>query len=168
MIISIIYLIISFLLDNFMSNIFSSTFGYVSYFSTIYIIISFVVIYPYFSNDKKYFILIIIFGILFDVLYTSTFLINLVLFFVIALFIKLLNNFLPNNIFMANILSFSCIIVYHVLTFLILNIASGSIYGFVLLGDILTHSLIMTVLYTSVSYFIIKLIYNKFNIKVIK
>ena len=71
MIISIIYLVISFLLEGIMSNIFPSTLSNISYFTTIYIIISFAIIYPYFDNDKKFFILIFIFGILFDILYTD-------------------------------------------------------------------------------------------------
>ena len=63
MIISIIYLVFSFLLEGIMSNIFPSTLSNISYFTTIYIIISFAIIYPYFDNDKKFFILIFIFGI---------------------------------------------------------------------------------------------------------
>ena len=76
MIISIIYLVFSFLLEGIMSNIFPSTLSNISYFTTIYIIISFAIIYPYFDNDKKFFILIFIFGILFDILYTSTIFVN--------------------------------------------------------------------------------------------
>ena len=87
MIISVIYLIISFILDNFMSNIFPSTLNNISYFTTIYIIISFVIIYPYFGNEKKYYLLIIMFGLLFDILYTGTFVFNLVLFLVLSIVI---------------------------------------------------------------------------------
>lgn len=47
MIISIIYLVISFLLEGIMSNIFPSTLSNISYFTTIYIIISFAIIYPF-------------------------------------------------------------------------------------------------------------------------
>ena len=60
MIISIIYLVISFLLEGIMSNIFPSTLSNISYFTTIYVIIAFGIIYPYFDNDKKFFILIFI------------------------------------------------------------------------------------------------------------
>ena len=83
MIISIIYLVISFLLEGIMSNIFPSTLSNISYFTTIYIIISFAIIYPYFDNDKKFFILIFIFGILFDILYTSTIFVNTFIFIII-------------------------------------------------------------------------------------
>ena len=105
MIISIVYLVISFILDNFMSNIFPSTLSNISYFSTIYIVISFVIIYPYFSNERKYYLLVIIFGILFDMLYTGTFIFNMVLFLMLSILVKILNNVFPENIFTTNNIS---------------------------------------------------------------
>lgn len=168
MIVSIIYLIISFLFESVMSNIFPATFGNVSCFSTIYTIIAFAIIYPYFANEKKYYILIIIFGCLFDILYTSTILINLVLFIIVAIVIKVLNNLISDNIFMTNVMSIVCIIVYHLLSFIILNLTTSGVYGISLLLEIITHSIIMTVIYCSISYFVIKFIYNKLEIKQIK
>ena len=168
MIISIIYLVLSFILDNFMSNIFPSTLTNISYFTTIYIIISFVVLYPYFNNEKKYYILLIIFGLLFDVLYTGTFIFNMVLFIVIGIVIKLLNNLFPENIITTNVISIISIIVYHVISFIILNLVSSISYDFMLLINILIHSIIMTIIYTTIGYFSIKYMFNKFNIKQIK
>ena len=105
MIVSIIYIIISFILENIMSNIFVTTLNNVSPFTTIYTIIALVVIYPYFASDKKYFLLVIIFGFLFDTIYTSTILLNLTIFLVISLLIKTLNNIISDNIIMTNIIS---------------------------------------------------------------
>ena len=168
MIISILYLVISFLLEGIMSNIFPSTLSNISYFTTIYTIISFVIIYPYFDNDKKYDLLILIFGILFDVLYTSTFFINIFIFIIIGIIIKLLYNLFPENIFMTNIISYICIIIYHILSFIILVIVGYNDYNIMLLFNIIIHSIFMTIIYTSISYFIVKFMYNKFGIKYIK
>lgn len=168
MIISILYLVISFLLEGIMSNIFPSTLSNISYFTTIYTIISFVNIYPYFDNDKKYYLLILIFGILFDVLYTSTFFINIFIFIIIGIIIKLLYNLFPENIFMTNIISYICIIIYHILSFIILVIVGYNDYNIMLLFNIIIHSIFMTIIYTSISYFIVKFMYNKFGIKYIK
>jgi len=147
MIISIIYLVFSFLLEGIMSNIFPSTLSNISYFTTIYIIISFVIIYPYFDNDKKFFILIFIFGILFDILYTSTIFVNTFIFIII---------------------SYVGIIIYHILSFIILMITGYGDYSIILLFNIIIHSIFMTIIYTSISYFIMKFMYNKFDIKYIK
>ena len=85
MIITVIYLILSFVLDNLMSYIIPSSLGDVGYFNTIYIIISFVIICPYFSNEKKYYLLILIFGLLFDILYTGTFIFNMIIFVLLGI-----------------------------------------------------------------------------------
>ena len=168
MIISIIYLVISFLLEGIMSNIFPSTLSNISYFTTIYIIISFAIIYPYFDNDKKFFILIFIFGILFDILYTSTSFVNTFIFIIIGIVIKILYNILPGNVFMTNIISYVGIIIYHILSFIILMITGYGDYSIILLFNIIIHSIFMTIIYTSISYFIMKFMYNKFDIKYIK
>lgn len=168
MIISIAYLILSFILDNFMANIFPSTLGSPSYFSTIYIIIAFVIIYPYFNNEKKYYLLLIIFGLLFDILYTSTFILNMALFFGIGICIKMLYNVFPENVFTTNVISFICIMLYHILSFMILSLVGTTYYDFMLLINIITHSIFMTTIYTSVCYFGMKFIFNKFNVKYIK
>lgn len=168
MLLLIIYVLFSFLLEGFMSNIFASSLTDVSYFTTIYTVISFVVIYPYFYNKKKYYILLIIFGILFDALYTSTFIVNVFIFLGIGFVIYLLNNILSDNIFMINIISIIAIITYHLLSFIILSIAGYANYSFLLLGRIIVHSIIMTIIYTSFSYLVIKTLFNRFDIKEIK
>ena len=165
MIISIIYLVFSFLLEGIMSNIFPSTLSNISYFTTIYIIISFAIIYPYFDNDKKFFILIFI---LFDILYTSTIFVNTFIFIIIGIVIKILYNILPGNVFMTNIISYVGIIIYHILSFIILMITGYGDYSIILLFNIIIHSIFMTIIYTSISYFTMKFMYNKFDIKYIK
>lgn len=168
MIIAIIYMIISFLLENFMSIIFPSTLSSVSFFTTIYTIIGLVILYPYFSNYKKYYLLVIIFGLLFDILYTSTFVLNVVLFLTVAIVIKVLYDIFPENIFMTNLISIIVIVLYHLFSFIILSIFGNINYDIMLLINIITHSLLMTIIYTSISYFVIKFIYGKYNVKQIK
>lgn len=168
MIISISYLIISFLLEGIMSNIFISTLSNISYFTTIYTIIALIVIYPYFDNDRKYFVLVIIFGILFDVLYTSSILVNTFIFIIIGIVVKILYNLFSDNIFMTNVISYIGIIIYHLLSYIVLSIVGYSEYNIMLLIDIIVHSIFMTVIYTSISYFMIKGICSKRGIKYIK
>lgn len=168
MIISIIYLIFSFMLESIMSNYFTSTLSNISIFTTIYTLIAFAIIYPYFNNEKKYFILVLIFGILFDVLYTSTFLVNTFIFIVIGIIIKLLYNFLPSNYFMTNIISYISILIYHILSFVIINITSYANLDIIVLLKVIPSSIIMTLIYTTISYYLMRTIYNKFKIKGIK
>ena len=57
MVLLIIYVLFSFIIEAFMSNFFVSTFSDMSYFTTLYTVISLVIIYPYFYNHKKYYVL---------------------------------------------------------------------------------------------------------------
>lgn len=168
MIISIVYLVISLILEVVMSNFFSSTLTSISLFSTIYTIIGLAILYPYFNNDKKYYLLVVLCGIIFDMVYTSTFMFNLVLFFIIGMLIKILYNVFPENIFMSNLISFISILVYHLLCFILLNLFSSVSYDFMILVNIILGSIIMTIIYTTISYYIIKFIFNRFGIKYIK
>ena len=77
MIILLIYIILSFILDAFTSLYLNFSIETVSIFKTIYSIISLVIIYNYFKNDKKYLITLIVIGILFDIVYTNTFILNI-------------------------------------------------------------------------------------------
>lgn len=168
MIISAIYLIISLILEVVMSNFFHSTLTNVSLFNTIYTIIGLVILYPYFNNDKKYYLLVIICGILFDILYTSTFMFSLVIFIIIGILIKILYNAFPENIFMTNLISFICILIYNLLCFILLSLFSSISYDFVILINIILGSIIMTIVYTTISYYIIHYLFNRFGIKYIK
>ena len=122
MIIPIIFLIISFFLESFMSIYFPSTLINSSILSCLYTLITLIIIYPYFYNEKKYYILLIIFGLLIDITYTNTFVFNTILFIMLSIIIKLLNVILPNNIFTINLKSLTIVILYHLLSFIILNI----------------------------------------------
>lgn len=165
MTIAIIYVIFSFFLDSIMSNIFSFNLIDPSYFKTIYSVISLVIIYNYFDNHKKYLSILIIIGILFDIVYTNTFLLNIVIFIIIYLILSFLDYHIPTNTFTINIKSLACIFSYYILTYIILLLANYNNYNIKLLGIILLRSIIMTIIYTTISYFIMNKIYDNKRIK---
>ena len=69
---------------------------------------------------------------------------------------------------MTNLISLIIIFIYHILSFVILSLLSTTDYAFILLINIILGSIIMTIIYTTISYYVIKAIFNKFNIKYIK
>lgn len=159
-----VYIILSFLLDGLISNYLNFTISSISYFTTIYTIISFAVSYNYFSNKKKYLLVLLIMGLLFDIVYTNTFPLNVIVFILIGMLVGYLDESLPSNILTINIKSYLSIILYHILSYLILLISHYNSYDLYLLKEILLRSIIMTIIYTTLSYFIIK----KINPKKIK
>ena len=168
MIVAIISVVISFLLDAFFSNNLAYSITDPSWFSTIYVVVCLLVLFPYFDNYKKYFYLLLGCALVFDVVYTGTILVNVIIFIILYLVVKKLNFWFPNNFFVANIISLIGISIYHVMCFVILSIVKYNSYDISLLGLILSHSIIATIIYTSLLYMSINTIYNHFNIKQIK
>jgi len=165
MIIAVTYVIISFLLDSIMSNITAFNLVDPSWFKTIYSIVSLVIIYNYFDNQKKYLSILIVLGIFFDIVYTNTFILNIVVFFVIYLILSKLDYMITTNIFTINLKSIVCISSYHILTYIILLLANYNNYSIKLLGIILLRSLIMTIIYTTISYLLMNKIYDNKRIR---
>ena len=165
MIVAIIYIIISFLLDGLMSNLLPFNLVDPSYLKTIYSVISLVIIYNYFDNKQKYLKILIVLGIFFDIVYTNTFILNIVVFLVIYIILSIVDYIIPTNIITINIKSISCIFLYHILTYITLLLANYNSYSIKLLGIILLRSIIMTIIYTSISYLIMNKIYDNKLIK---
>ncbi len=166
---SIILLIISFLLQGILSNFLAYTSGAISIFSTIYVLITLLLLYPYFENNKKKFlILLVIFGGLTDLVYCNTFLLNISIFYMIYKFSNIFHFFLPYNLFTINFSNLLSIFLYHILTFLLLSLLKYDNYTFLMLTKILSSSIIMTIIYTTISYLFIKLIREKKELKEIK
>ena len=167
MIIVIIYVIISFFLDGIFSNYVSMDIINPSYLNTIYSVIALVIIFSYFENKTKFIYILIILGIFFDITYTNTFLVNVAIFFIIYLFLNIIDYHLSNNLFTVNIKALISITIYHITTYIILLLAHYHNYPISLLSLILTRSIIMTIIYTTISYLLIKKIYYlKYNKRV--
>ncbi len=168
LVISIIILILSLLIQGVISNYIGYTFTNLSIFYTLYPLVALVVILPYFNNIKKYFILLIIFGLIIDIAYTNTFILNVVIFSVIYIFNKFFHSILPYNLLTINISSIISVVIYHIISFLVLLLVGYDNYTLSMLGIAISHSIIMTIIYTSIIYIIINFIYKKFELKEVR
>ena len=168
LVISVISLILSLLIQGGVSNCLGYTFTNLSMFYTIYVLVNLGVILPYFDNKKKYFILLVIFGLIIDIAYTNTFVLNVFIFVVIYFFNKLFYSILPYNLFTVNISSVISIFIYHIISFVILLMVRYDSYSLSMLGIAISHSIIMTVIYASVMYLFIHFIYHKFGLKEVR
>ena len=164
----IIYVILSFVLDGFMSNYINNSLTNYSYFNTIYSLISLVIIYNYFENDKKYLSFLLVTSVLFDIVYTNTFPVNTLIFLIIYFLIKKINYYVPNNYLTINIKTVLCITIYHILSYFILLFIDAYNYPLKVLWIIISRNIIMTIIYTTISYLIFKNYYFKTYKKKIK
>ena len=168
MLVSIISLIISCLIQGILSNYLGYTYSELSFFSTIYILINLLVLKPYFENEKKYLIVLLIFAFAMGITYTDAVLLNVFLIFIIYYFSKVFHFYFPYNFFTLNISCLLGIFIYHFITFLFLFLLKSDYYTLSMLIKIITHSVPMTIIYTSFLYFELRFIFKGLDIKEIK
>ena len=166
--VSVISLIFSFLFQGLMSNIFNFNIDSLSVFCTVYLVVNIVVLQQYFDYNKKFLIIISIFGLLIAIVYDGTALLNVFLFIAIFYLNKFLFFFLPYNLLTVNFFAIVSVLFYHIVTFIFLKILSFDTYTVYTLFKVLYSNIIMTILYTCVLYFIIGWIYKKFDLKVVR
>lgn len=168
MLLSVVLLIVSFLIQGLMSNFLGVTYFEISIFSTVYVLISLLLIYTYFENKKKYILLLFIFGWLVDLVYTNTLFLNVSLFFLVYNFSRVFHFFFPYNFLTVNISNILGIFIYHILTFLILIVLGVDNYSFMMIFKMLGCNILMTVIYTSISYFVINFLKQRLELKEVK
>ena len=168
MVIVIIHIIFSFLLDGFLSNYLNTSIVNPSYFITIYSLISLVIIFNYFDNKKKYLKILIVVSILFDIVYTNTLFLNIIIFMLIYGIIYIMNVYIPNNLFTINLKSLVIVLMYNVISYGVLLLVRYGGYPLNILWTILIGSIIMTIIYASISYIVINGIYFKIYDKKIR
>lgn len=166
--IAVIILLISTLIQGIISNYLGYICDSLSIFSTVYVLIALLVLNPYFENKKKYFVLLIIFGLIVDITYTDTFLFNTCLFAGIYYFSKFFHFFFPYNWITISISNLFSVFIYHIVSFLFLTILGYDNYTLFSLLKILSHSIFMTIVYSNIIYTIVALITEKFSLKEVK
>ena len=125
---SIVFLFISLLLQGMLSLYLPFTSNHFTFLSYNFIIITLVLIYPIYHKKRQislYYIICILYGLLFDLLYTNALVIDSLLFLFIGMFVKMLyvkfsENFL--NLFFIIVLSQ---LLYDILFYLLLVLFRG-------------------------------------------
>lgn len=152
---------ISFFLEGIVSNFVSSS----TYFFPLFTLVSFIIIYPYFQNkDEGFFKICLITGIFYDLIYTDTFLVHTLLFFILAFVIQKINVWLANNFFNSAIMAFFLIVIYRLLQYSILFLCGYFPYSFSWFITSITHSLILNIFYAIILFFVTDFISYKKHI----
>ena len=168
MIISIILLIISFIVQGVISNVIGYTQENITIFYTIYPLLTLLTIYPYFENKNKFLLILIIFGLLTDLVYSNTLIFNTCLFYAIYKIHQTFHFFFPYNLFTISISSLIGVYIYHVTTFLFLVLINFNNYNPIILLNTLLNSTIMTIIYTIITYLLLIFLKQRFELKEVK
>lgn len=153
-----IYLVLSFLLEAIVTNIFSLN----SLFIPLFTLTSLVIIYPYFNNKIFSFIITsIILGLLYDITFSSSIFINTIVFGVSSALIILLYNYVNFSIYSSVLFNTIIIIFYRLISYLILCVIEYLNFNQFLLFKGIYSSLIINILYGLISYFMLYCVLKK-------
>lgn len=164
----IIIVLISLLLDGFLTNILPYTVENLSLLTPSLTLISLLLIYPFYrKKEMKYTILILITGVIYDLLYTNLLFFNAILFYIVIRIMQYIYKNYEINYFTIIINTIIAITTYEVLQVIIIsiyNLYSITLYSLVYK---IKSSLLLNIIYAELIHFIISIIprkYRKINI----
>lgn len=156
-------LVISFILQGILSNYISVD---TNIFNLLFPIVALIIIYPYFrKNNSKYFIYAGIYGLLYDLIYTDTFILYVGLFIMIAFVISKLNIIFSNNIINIGFITTIVIAIYRTITYFVLVVVNYLEFDMNILFKSIYSSLLLNVIYAIIIYFISNRLSYKYRIE---
>ncbi len=165
---SLIIIVIFFLLDGILTNFLGYLPGDLTYFTPLLTLTSLIVIYPlYRKKEKQYFITCFILGLLYDLFYTNLLFFNALLFLLCGLLIKFIYKYIDYSFIKIILITILVISFYEIVTAVIILIFNLVPITISRLFYKISHSLILNVLLSSITYLIIKALpkkYKKINI----
>jgi len=142
--------IISFLLDGVISHFLSSN----SLFLPLFTIVSLVLIFPYFRNNRyRYLKYIAILGLLYDIAYANTIFFHFFIFMILGIIIILWFYFLSNTWYTNLWITIIIIITYRILTYLFFVLFQNLSFSFMSLFEGIYRSLLLNSIYCLLVYF---------------
>lgn len=154
--------VLSFVLDNVFSN-FVSIHGL---FMPLFTLMALIIIYPYFNQDAKNYLLTCFFtGLAYDLIYTDTVIIHAFLFLIIGYLIMKLNLIFSNNYLNVSIMAVICIVVYRIIYYILLLMTANLKWSGLLLLKSIYSSLILNIIYILLAFLITDRLSFKFKIK---
>ena len=160
----IIIMIVSFILDGLLTNYLPYLVGDLSWFTPLLTVVSLFMIYPFYrKEEKKYFIIVFILGLLYDLFYTNLLFFNAVTFFLVGV----LSRGIHKNYEMGYIkLIFYTIIIicfYEIFTSSILWIYHMVPISITKVIYKISHTLLLNIIYLEIIYIIIRLLPKKYK-----
>lgn len=154
-------LILSFILDGLFSNLISIN----SIFYPLFTLISLIVIYPYYNNNKTFYKHALFIGLAYDLIYTNTMVFYAFVFVLAALIISKLSILLTDNYVSLYIISILSIIIFRLVTYLSIIITGNMKFDINLLFKSIYSSLIANLIYVIVLNELTKFISKKLRIR---
>ncbi|MFA5603386.1 MAG: rod shape-determining protein MreD [Bacilli bacterium] len=158
----IFIIILSLILENIVSNIVPLG----SVFTPLFSIVSLVLIYPFFNNnDLRYIKYCGVVGLIYDIIFTNTLFLNMIVFMAVGLIIKLINFTLSNNFINVMIITLISIVMYLIITYFILVIIGYKNFNIDYLTITILKTLLLNIIYSFIMYIIADKLSEKHKIQ---
>ena len=142
-------IIISFILDNFISNFINHN----SLFYPLFTLLSLIIIYPKFIKKiNKYYLTSFLLGLIYDIAVTDTLFLNAFIFLLLSYIINYIFRKTPYNYLSVLIISFISIIYYRVITYIVLLLLNYLNFNLLTLLKSIYNSLILNIIYITILY----------------
>lgn len=131
----------------------------------LFTIVSLIIIYPYFKGkESNYFKVCAVVGLCYDIVFTDTPLMNLLLFLLIGYVIHLVNHIMNTNVINICIMILICVIVYRMSSYGILCLAGFLSFNWISLITSIYSSLVLNMIYGIFLYLITDFFARKYHI----
>lgn len=142
-------IIISFILDNFISNFINHN----SLFYPLFTLLSLIIIYPKFTKKiNKYYLTSFLLGLIYDIAVTDTLFLNAFIFLLLSYIINYIFRKIPYNYLSVLIISVISIIYYRVITYIVLLLLNYLNFNILILLKSIYNSLILNIIYITILY----------------
>ena len=158
-VIYIIIMILSFMFDSVFSNIFND-----SMFMPLISLMSIIVLKKkYKIENNVYLFFTALIGLLYDLIYTSTPVLNMMIYLLLGIIVIFFFKYFRKNLFNELLLSTILIVLYRTIIFIVLTISNILESNITILIKSIYSSLFLNYIYIVITYFIIKKINKKMN-----
>ena len=129
-------------------------------------LMSLLIVYPYFNHHEDDYLKVAgVLGLCYDIVFTDTVFLNCVLFLLVALFIRLLNEWFSNNIFSVGLMAILVITFARILEYSILSLVGFFAFDWMYLFQGIYSSILLNVIYAMLLYVVTDKTSRKFHIR---
>lgn len=155
-------LLISFALEGIFSNFISSN----SIFIPLFTVISLVIVYPYFKEEKnKFYIYACFLGLLYDIVYTNCPFINTFAFLITSLMISLIYEYITVSKFNITLINIIILLFHQTISYILLCFFSYTTFNEITLLTILYSSIITNIIYGFILFMLVSFLDKKHKIR---
>ena len=156
-----LFIVLSFLLEIVFSNLVSFS----SIFVPLFLIVSLVLMYPYFKSKLHFIIICSICGLIYDLGFVNTVFVNTLCFTFTGLIIMLIHSYMNYNLVSTSIVNVITIVFYRISSYLLLCLTGYFNFKINLLFKGIYSSLLLNIIYGIILYLLLELLCRRFNIK---